>query len=87
MSPSASNVRSVPERTREDMSGMSRNSSLNLTVCLSAITSRTNRDHLFPKRDTMFRMGQVCMSGFWVIEGLYVGLGVLVGLIMVCFTM
>lgn len=67
MSPSASKVRSVPESTREEISGMSRNSSLNLTTSLSAMTSNTSSDHLLPKRDTTFLMGQVSMSIFVII--------------------
>lgn len=65
ISPSASSVRSVPDNTRDETSGISLHSSLNRITSCSWMMSRTRKAHLFPNRAMTLRMGQNSMMEFF----------------------
>lgn len=64
ISSSASNVRSVPESTRDDMSSISLPSSLKRKTLFSLNINMTNNAHLLPKRVITFRTGHISMTVF-----------------------
>lgn len=63
--PSASNVCRVLERTLVEMSGINFANWLNRDGLFSLRTKITSKAHLFPKRATTFRMGQISIMEFF----------------------